>query len=546
MNSYDYTAQSRPRKMAEVDIASLQLHSPANTTHRATENASSNPRHRRPSDPKYESFFLARPPGTNTTTLALQLQRITQRGNSILPLFDIKQNLAPTKRLMKKVRSFNEVVGVIIPPTPLHHHNHSEERSRSPSSLSSSSVDDSSPAPTYSVYDRDTPREPVAQFSKHGISFSQHTTPLLSRHSRLGRHINSHIPPLLDEMSPIFGPVSWMLVEDRNSAFKIVDSSTNAIIGRWKPQSALSGQSNGTSRRRRVSLDTATPVGSPPGTGSPLGCEATSNYIASSRNSTPFFSGELASACADNVDLTWCLIIKGTVVATLKGYELNVVQPLCSDNNQSIDSLMACMFLDEFTKTLRQKHRAKIFVDGSSTSLPSVQEEQMSAETKNSGRASNIFRRSSKSKRRHSLPGMSAPGTNAQPSPPRSSFSESTTPPLVTNFFRLKFSDAVIMSAMSLMLNMDDRLRRASALAAVGASVDATSGVRRTKRGSNSSASSSGSTSSSNSMPHRNKRGVPSDIPEHGFEKDHQEKKDRRHSSIFKVPSFFKIKALHA
>lgn len=545
-------------------------------------------RHHQPSPHKSfkrDSYYLARPPKTNSTTLALQLQRVTNHGTNAFPVFDIKKNQPPIRRFLKKVRSFNDAVSVIIPPAPHylhhnHHHHHIHHQEDSPSRRSSlqlpvspySIVSDPTPSPststsasTYSLYDRDTPKEPVAQFSKHGISFSQRTTPLLSRHTRLDRQD----PSALQDTSSIAGPVSWILVEERNT-YRVIDLGSNTLIGKWKLRSTLSSGS------RRRSLNHSASIMSPiEDRTSPLGMAAVS-YFSQSHTFAPFFSGEAAnfSPEADPDKLTWCFIVKGTVVATLKGYELSIVQQQPLESGVSgLNALMSTAFLDEFTKALRQKQQAKAMAaSGASTaSLASVMEEanndRGASSTSTSGsRNSNVFRRSSlhKSCRRHTLSVMtfasSSPRQSAEFSQhqhhPRPPTLESPVDSSAFSFLRLKFSDGIAMTAMALMLNLDDRLQ------ALSLSEDAEQEQQEQESTDGYQGTRVRASSGSSGSPKRMSRKVlpPTPPPEPEREQvlaveleqtakpemiSKKEASPRRKYSI-RLPRFLKIKALHA
>ena len=361
--------------------------------------------------PRYQTFYLARPPATRSTSLALQLQRMSPRegrdGYSMAtPIFDIKQNTPPMKKFLKKVRSFNDAVLLIIPP-----HNLSSDQSAPTKSRSASvQLPTSISTATFSVYDRDAPKDPVAQISQHGISFSQRTTPLLSRHSRLGRHESTN-----NHTSSLTGPVSWVVVEDR-MGYKVLDRDTNAVIGKWQLQSSLGGN------RRRSQVESEFQV---------LGSTV--------HDGRHFFSGSLLDNSIKPERMTWCFVVKdigsnsdNTVVATLKGFELKLLmqQPNAVQSNVS-------MFLDEFTKALRYK----------------------SALNKSLNGVSNDTDR-----------GISSEIQSTQQQAPPPVFPESVLEHSTASFYRLTFTDGVVMCAISLMLRLDEKIRTTSILTSLAAS----------------------------------------------------------------------------
>lgn len=254
------------------------------------------------------------------------------------------------------------------------------------------------------MYDRDSPKQPAAQLSKYGVTFSTCATPLLSPHTRLAR-TETHY-----EDNPLVagGPVSWIVAEYKHG-YKIIDKSTHVVLGRWRRSTSVSEDDLDhevrASRRYFSVVDKVRTLG---------------------RSS--FFSGD-ASAEPSN----WTLAFKGNLVATLKGYDLMILQAPresieTSPNRGSVDGDASSphsepLFLDEFMRTLRQRH-ANYLPSSTSTFL-------------------NVT-------------------NDAKQSPPHEppSFLHGVTSHNTATYtataLRLKLVDAVIMASMSLMLNLDD------------------------------------------------------------------------------------------
>lgn len=359
-----------------------------------------------------ESYYLARPP-TTYSTLVLQVQRIVNNHGQLV--YDVNQNTPPIRKFFKKVKSFNNAVASIIPDPA--HDNHQHRTTKTPSI----NINHCS----FAIHDSESSKHSIAQISKYGISFSAYTTPLLANHSRLDRYEQPH---------PLLGPVTWNLTKDR-AGYKITDKTTNIVIGKWRRKSTLRSI-----HRRRSLNDHDRPFS--PGAVSfstdikynemtteqfdSIGLTASSLYFSGISKKTPFFSGEFAAASPVQDDkMTWCLVVRGSVVATMKGYELHILQPP--------PSIAAMTFLDEFSKSLRMKH-----ISSTEESLQTGFSDPIEP---HSGNAS-ISGSSS-----------SSPTPNKKQQPPAVSKPKGS----ITSFNRLRFSDGIIMSAMSLMLNLDDR-----------------------------------------------------------------------------------------
>jgi hypothetical protein len=493
--------------------------------------------HSEPPTYRRETYFLARPYQNSTSSIALQVQRVlpTQpddvsstfssvgdRGDArpgFEPILDIKRNRPPIKKLLRKVRSFSgsnhrgtNAGSIVIPPPNARYsvsdfdklrqacENYLNGNSGNNSTIPSNNcplVEWASSASqqhlkTFSVYERDSPKLPLAQFSKNGITFSQRTTPLVARHSRLDRQdsikldhdhsilpyhssngVNNNNNNNNNNTNPLIGQVSWNLVEDRAQEYKVIDSSTNTVIGRWKlidRHTKLSNLSLSSSAIIRESY--ASSAG------------GSSRRVATAVPSQPFYSGQAPHLALSRdkrelvLDRTavWCFVVKGTVVATLKGYELSLISHPASiagsDETETMTHKIVRdrLYLDEYALTLRQRLVAAALREGDgsllanvsiaslSRPLQSLPEQQHS--TSGPGIQKKIFRR-------HSMPPimtdqvLSLPPhqTTVPPKPPLPIFEESSAlDQYVTNFNRLKLSDGIMISALSLMLNLDDKL----------------------------------------------------------------------------------------
>lgn len=400
-------------------------------------------------------------------------------------VYDIVQNKTTFNRFLKKMKYFNSAVGSIIPPA-VPGSNYSSTNNTSTAS-GSTSTSTSTSNQTFSVYDRDAPKSPLALISKHGISYSNTATPLVTLQSRLDRYAGHHEQALA-------GPVAWVLCQDK-LGYKIVDKSTNVVIGRWRCHTTLrsmaaakkmrrrrhstNSSSTGTGGGRRASLDSFEGVEDEEGAEevfgdggmSTIGVTASNLYFSALAadqkrllTNTPFFSGEAAtrslmSAAAtvkEHDRVTWSLVVRGSIVATLKGYELNILEQRQSEPAGAVGAV----YLDEFTKGLRQKHAASfdrllsvnedsaLSSGGSPPSSPSS-----FLPVKKPGRASSVFSVQSTP----SCPTLS-PTSNSMlppPLPPSKPFSRSNS--CQSNFNRIKFTDGVIMASLALMLNLDER-----------------------------------------------------------------------------------------
>ena len=473
-----------------------------------------------------ETYFLARPYQNSTSSIALQVQRVlpaqpddisstfSDSGDArpgFEPILDIKRNRPPIKKLLRKVRSFSgnnprgaNAGSIIIPPPNARYsvtdfdklRQACENDTNGSNTICSNSgvsamVEGNSPASqqhlkTFSVYERDSPKLPLAQFSKNGVTFSQRTTPLVARHSRLDRqdslkldHDHSILPHHSsnggnsnNNTNPLIGQVSWNLVEDRAQEYKVIDSSTNTVIGRWRlidRHTKLTNLSSSSSSIIRESH--ASSAG------------GSSRRVATAVPSQPFYSGQAPhlSLSRDKSELVldrtavWCFVVKGTVLATLKGYELSVISHRAtipgSDEPETMTHKIVRdrLYLDEYSRALRLRLVAAANREGGSlptnapTSslsrpLPSLPEQQQSTSVPSTQK---------KMFRRHSMPpimtgqvpSLSPHQATASSKPPLPIFEESSAlDQYVTNFNRLKLSDGIMISALSLMLNLDDKL----------------------------------------------------------------------------------------
>lgn len=374
-------------------------------------------------------------------------------------IYDVKQNSPNIRKLLKKVQSFNDAVSSFIPPAPAHLHNCNNNSSNndnaSHSTTTTTSIENlsSSNHKTFSIYDSDTTKHPISQISKYGISFSISTTPLLASHSRLDR---------LDSRNSVIGSVSWILTDENNGGYKVIDESTKTTIGRWKRKT------NAVRRRRTTGSETTTDNNNPNNANNynSIGLTASDPYFSSTFDSkkahnTPFFSGEAAlvssSTNIQHDKPVWCFIVQGTIIAAIKGYELHILQT---------PSLHSAMFLDELTNLLR--HRRVSSNRTSSTSSSSSQEQPLNSTL---SPATTVKASATFSELRSTISPCSwalhHPSINSNVNNGKDQNHQS--PPVfteqnsiahkgsVTTINRLRFTDAVIMAAMALMLNLDDR-----------------------------------------------------------------------------------------
>lgn len=455
----------------------------------------------------------------------------------------------------------------------------SDSQSSSSSSAAAPTTGDNSTsgsAQSFSIYDRDLPKDPVSQISKYGLTFSQRTTPLLSRYSRLDRKEMS--TRVLHDPSSLVGPVSWVLVRDRNS-FKVMDRSTNALIGKWKLLSDINSSNGGSARRKSNPNPTQSSalsellgdrLNSPPVTG--LGM---ANYFDMDSAKTPFFSGDFVSlnVKADQDKVTWCFVVKNVIVAALKGNELSIITPPAAgtnDNTATTSALMSSVFLDEFTKALRQKVLTKVAINPSPVSMPpsnqastastaslaSVVEESMDSKKRNS-MSGGMFRRSPSfpktPNRRHTL--MDLTMSTPRPSSDMNSTSSAQqldvhSPPVLgssyenaaSSFLRLKFSDAVMMAAMSLMLNLDDRIRelQLSPKQQRTQAHESENAIPRMSLNHGRSSTKNAATPSAKATPESD------DLVSHTTTHSTSKSARSKRKSFFKLPSFLRIKALRS
>lgn len=476
-----------------------------------------------------ETYFLARPYQHSTSSTSLQVQHIlpatTDDASSTLsnrasdnynarqsfdPILDIKRNRPPIKKLLRKVRSFSgnnhrgTTAGSIVIPPPNARYSVTDFdklRQTNESSTTSGSNGNNSNInrrntvlerdattshqhlKTYSVFERDSPKLPLAQFSKNGITFSQRTTPLVVRHSRLDRqdsidhnhsffalHSNS-IGSGGNKTNPLIGQVSWNLVEDRAQEYKIIDSSTNIVIGRWKLIDR---------HTKFSSLSASSPAIIRESCASSLSVANWSNMTTVPNQS--FYCGQAPhlTLSRDKRELmldrtaVWCFVVKGTIVATLKGYELSLISHRAAAANSGEPETMTHkiirdrLYLDEYVRALRQRLAASALREGNNASTTDVSRPLPLAEQQHEshlGRRSPVL--SKKSFRRHTmpsiiadqLPSFSQDQTVTAPKPPLPIFEESAMlDQYVSNFNRLKLSDGIMISALALMLNLDEKL----------------------------------------------------------------------------------------
>lgn len=480
-----------------------------------------------------ETYFLARPYQHSTSSTSLQVQHIlpatTDDASSIFsnrdnynarqsfePILDIKRNCPPIKKLLRKVRSFSgnnhrgTTSGSIVIPPPNARYSVTDfdklRQTNENSTTSGSSGNNSNITrrntvlergatnshqhlKTYSVFERDSPKLPLAQFSKNGITFSQRTTPLVVRHSRLDRqdsidhnqslfalHSNS-IGSSGSKANPLIGQVSWNLVEDRAQEYKIIDSSTNIVIGRWKlidrhtKLNSLSASSPAIIREScasSLSVANWSMMTTVPNQSFYCG---QAPHLTLSRNKRELMLDRTA---------VWCFVVKGTIVATLKGYELSLISHHAAAANSDEPETMTHkiirdrLYLDEYVRALRQRLAASALREGNNlpnnasttdVSQPLPLTEQQQQHESYLGRRSSVL--SKKSFRRHTmpsiiadqLPSFSQDHTITAPKPPLPIFEESAMlDQYVSNFNRLKLSDGIMISALALMLNLDEKL----------------------------------------------------------------------------------------
>lgn len=420
--------------------------------------------------PLEESIYLARP-AKMESSVALQAQRINNQDDSVEPIFDVKANTRPIVKLLKKVKHFNDAVSSIIPEHHINHH-HTDNNARksiyenisaAPCNIDPSKhpSTDKSPKPqSFSVYDRDSgSRTPLAVISRYGVQFSPKSTPLLFSSSRLER---------LNDTPELAGQVAWAMVPEfsaynkyKITSFKVVDRSTSKVIGRWKRRSALESSLNPDEfRLQHRSHSTRS-----------LGTTASNRYYLSEPGCPlhrPFFSGGAFSAAsaANKLNEEWCFIvtkqytksgkttIKRNVLATLKGFELQLVDPH--------DQTLRNFYLDEYMRYLRQKGVRKTELTRQD-SFSNISSANNSSNTGNSYDYSDNF----------DLNSINADVSSTSPSfsnfSPTSStnFSASSTffpnqsgghtrdLSFSDNFYRLRVNDAITMMAMCLLLNID-------------------------------------------------------------------------------------------
>lgn len=423
--------------------------------------------------PLKESIYLARP-AKATSPIALQAQRIND--GSVEPLLDVKPNARPMTRLLKKVRSLNDAVSSIIPD----HHISSRKNSgdgtmpsidrpivngsgsKSPSEYKPQKIS------SFSVFDRDSDeRTALAVITRHEIQLNPKATPLLLKSSRLNRFV--------DYSPHLGGEVTWAMVPEfgnnnktKITSFKVIDQSTNKVIGRWKRRNTLTIDPD--SSENYHSPDEATQ------SFRSLGTTASNRFYHSDSKATisrPFFSGESYSFTNPEAKRKeeWCFVvtkrytkygkatIKRNVVAVLKGFELHIVDPH--------DTTLRYFYLDEYIRYLRQKSLdcGQELVSASSRSRSQyVEDEEYNEDDEEGGEyaqdefesfgmTSQTRRNQQQSQSRsNSPPGPLSSVSTFLPGNKKMSHREST---FSESFCRLRVNDGLILMAMSLLLNLD-------------------------------------------------------------------------------------------
>lgn len=422
--------------------------------------------------PLSESLYLARP-AKLTSNVALQAQHLNPTNSSVEPMFDVKINSHAMSKIMKKVRSLNDAVSSIIPEPPLAHHHY--QRCKNSVTALAPNLDlspltssfplhfaetKSSKIQSFSVFDRDSnQREPIAVISRNEINFSPRATPLLTKSSRLDR--------LSNYSSEFAGEVCWTMVPEFGSSnknkitsFKVIDQSTNKVIGRWKRRSTLTKDlepADVFSNQENVRESFQS-----------LGTTASNRYYLSDAKtaiSHPFFSGEAYSFVKAGSKTTeeWCFVVtkrytkhgkstfKRNVMAVLKGFELNIVDPH--------DTTLRHYYLDEYMRHLREKvmnGRAELTSVFSRNHIHSGEEDNEEEEESfsvagsppySSHRMSQI-RSDSSSPPNNRNSSFAASGSMKMATGRDSTFSE--------NFYRLRINDGLVMVSMALLLNLDE------------------------------------------------------------------------------------------
>lgn len=301
----------------------------------------------------------------------------------------------------------------------------------------------SSKMESYSIYDRES-KEPLAYFNRYQLAFTTKSTPLLSKSSRLDR-IKEKTAFISPDVANLDGPANWVIIPEfhyskkarsdqrsnndnksrrpviKSVSFKVVDVTTNIVIGKWKRRSVIANalansrskspsyesseddneEDDSLNRKRRVTFqiaeedeeDSTTKTNNSKQqqqqqfnveTLPSYESTASNRYFLSDMKSlvhNPFFSGQvysMAQGAANKLNEEWCFVLNiksSPIVATLKGYELHLVD--------AHDSPLNFFFLDEYVQYLRHRAITKQ-LKASSTSLMNPNEENNRLTSSNS------------------------------------------------------------------------------------------------------------------------------------------------------------------